>query len=253
VRLPYDEAGQGAAIVLLHAGVADRTMWRDQLEPLAAAGYRVIALDLPGFGEAPVATEADAPWSDVLETMDALGVERAALVGNSFGGLVALQVAAAAPDRVAALALISALPPDLRDPSPELRVAWEAETLALERGDIEGAVRAVVETWTLPDASAELREHVAAMQRRALVAQMDAPEVPEGPDPLDGTTLSAINAPALVAVGEHDLRDFRDGARRMADQLPNARHAEIAGARHLAPLETPEAFRELLLEFLPGG
>ena len=225
-------------------------MWRDQLEPLAGAGYRVIALDLPGFGEAPVARGQDAPWSDVLETMDALGVERAALVGNSFGGLVALQVAAAAPDRVAALALISALPPDLKDPSPELRVAWEAETVALERGDIEAAVRAVVEGWTLPDASAELREHVAIMQRRALVAQANAPEVPEAPDPLDTVALSTIEAPALVAVGEHDMSDFRDGARRMADQVPGARHVEIAGARHLAPLETPEAFRELLLEFL---
>jgi pimeloyl-ACP methyl ester carboxylesterase len=66
-------------------------------------------------------------------------------------------------------------------------------------------------------------------------------------------TLSAIEAPALVAVGEHDVSDFRDGARRMADQLPNARHVEIAGARHLAPLETPEAFRELLLDFLASG
>jgi pimeloyl-ACP methyl ester carboxylesterase len=250
VRLPHDEAGEGAAIVLLHAGVADRTMWRDQLEPLAAAGYRVIALDLPGFGQAPIATDEDAPWSDVLETMAALGVERAALVGSSFGGAVALRVAAAAPERVTALALISALPPDLTNPSPELRMAWEAETLALERGDIDGAVQAVVETWTLPDASDELRDHVAVMQRRALVAQVDAPEVPEGPDPLDSTTLSAIGAPALVAVGEHDVHDFRDGARRMADQLPNASHVEIAGARHLAPLETPEAFRALLLEFL---
>lgn len=250
MRLPYDEAGEGAAIVLLHAGVADRTMWRDHLGPLATAGYRAIAVDLPGFGEAPVATEEDAPWSDVLETMDALGVERAALVGSSFGGLVALQIAAAAPDRVAALALISALPPDLRDPSPELRGAWEAETLALERGDIDGAVQVVVEGWTLPDAPAELREHVAVMQRRALVAQADAPEVPEGPEPLATVALGTIGAPALVAVGEHDMSDFRDGARRMADQLPKASHVEIAGARHLAPLETPEAFRELLLGFL---
>ena len=48
--LPYDEAGSGEAIVLIHAGIADRTMWSEHLEPLAAAGYHAIAVDLPGFG-----------------------------------------------------------------------------------------------------------------------------------------------------------------------------------------------------------
>ena len=226
-------------------------MWSENLEPLAAAGYRVIALDLPGFGEAPPPTSEDAPWSDVLETMDGLGVERAALVGNSFGGAVALRVAAVAPRRVTALALISAPPPDLEEPSPELEAAWEAETSALERGDIEAAVRAVAEAWTLPGAPPELRERVADMQRRALVAQANAPEVPEAPDPLDQIGLTAIAVPALVAAGERDMPDFREGARRMAGRLPGARHVEIPGAGHLAPLETPEAFQELLLGFLP--
>jgi 3-oxoadipate enol-lactonase len=252
VKLPYDQVGDGAPVVLLHAGVADRTMWSRHLEPLAAAGYRVIALDLPGFGEAPPPTDEDAPWSDVLETMDAVGVERAALVGNSFGGAVALRVAALAPHRVTALALISAPPPDMGEPSPELEAAWAAERSALERGDIEAAVRAVVEAWTPPDAPPELRDRVAHMQRRALIAQADAPEAPEAPDPLERTGLAELSIPALVAAGERDMADFREGARRMADQLPRARHVEIAGAGHLAPLETPGAFRELLLGFLAG-
>ncbi len=51
--LPYDEAGSGPVVVLIHAGIADRTMWSDHLEPLAAAGYRAVAVDLPGFGKAP--------------------------------------------------------------------------------------------------------------------------------------------------------------------------------------------------------
>jgi 3-oxoadipate enol-lactonase len=252
VRLPSDDEGRGPALILVHAGVGDRTMWREHLEPLAAAGYRVIALDLPGFGEAPPPTDEDAPWADVLETMDVLGVDRAALVGNSFGGAVALRVAAVAPERVSALALISAPPPDLEIPSDELRAAWDAEREALERVDIEAAVQAVVDAWTLPDAPAELRERVADMQRRALLAQTSAPEVPEAAEPLDQTKLAEITAPALIAAGERDMSDFRDGARRMADALPNAHHAEIAGAGHLAPLETPEKFRELLLGLLAG-
>ena len=228
-------------------------MWSEHLEPLAAAGFRVIAVDLPGFGDAPPPEGEDAPWSDVLETLDGLGVERMALVGCSFGGAVALRFAAVAPSRVTALALISAPPPDMDEPSPEREAAWEAENSALERGDIEAAVRAVVDAWTLSDASPELRERVADMQRRALTKQVNAPDVPEAPDPLDQTGLAEIAVPAVVAVGERDMPDFREGAQRMADQLPIARHVEIPGAGHLAPLETPEAFRELLVAFLAGG
>jgi pimeloyl-ACP methyl ester carboxylesterase len=134
--LPYDEAGDGDAVVLLHAGVADRTMWAEHLAPLAAAGYRVIAMDLPGFGDA-APTNLQMPWADVLETMEQAGVEGASLVGNSFGGAVALRVAVVAPERVRALMLISV--PDVAietSPSPEILAAWEAEEAALERGDV---------------------------------------------------------------------------------------------------------------------
>jgi pimeloyl-ACP methyl ester carboxylesterase len=249
--LPSDEAGSGPAIVLLHAGIADRSMWAEHLEPLAAAGHRVVALDLPGFGEAKPAPGEQAPWLDVLGAMDALEIERAALVGNSFGGAVALRVALVAPERVSALALISS-PAVEFEPSPQLRAAWDAEEAALERGDTEGAVAAVVEAWTLPDAPQQLRDRVAAMQRRIFEVQAGIAEVAEAPDPAEEhpEQIAELDIPALVAAGEHDMPDFRDGAEQLAAALPRAQHVLIAGAGHLAPLETPEAFRELLLGFL---
>ncbi len=254
--LPYDEAGSGPAVVLLHAGVADRGMWSEHLEPIAAAGYRVLAVDLPGFGEAPMSGSAD-PWTDVIETMDALGIERAALVGNSFGGAVALRAAVVAPSRVSALVLISAPPPDL-SPSKQLQDAWEAEESALERDDIKAAVDAVLNAWTLPDSPADVRERVAAMQRRAFELQgvrATEGEVPEAPDPLEGRpdALGALDAPALVGAGDREMIDFRQGAEQLAEALPRARHAVLEGAGHLAPLEIPEAFRKLLLGFLGEG
>src|SRR5258708_35723555 len=127
--LPFDAVGEGPAVVLLHAGIADRTMWADHLQPLARHGYRVVAMELPGFGEAPLVPGEQAPWADVLQTMDELGLEQAALVGNSFGGAVALRLAAVAPESVWALALISAPAPRL-DSSPELEAAWEADEAA---------------------------------------------------------------------------------------------------------------------------
>jgi pimeloyl-ACP methyl ester carboxylesterase len=255
MRLPYDEAGAGSPVVLLHAAVGDRRMWEDELPHLAAAGFRAIALDLPGFGEAPV-TPVSAPWLDVLETLDALGIERAALVGNSYGGAVALRVAVVAPERVTALALISAPPPGL-EPSEELEAAWAAEGEARDRGDLEGAVRAVVDAWTLADAPEALRERVAAMERHALEVQDAVGEPTEAPDPLEDAErqLAGLATPALVLAGEHDMVDFRAGAETLARQLASARHAVLAGAGHLAPLERPAELRALLLGFLrdPGG
>ena len=164
---------------------------------------------------------------------------------------MALRTAVVAPERISALALISAPPHDL-EPSPELTRIWEAEEAAMERGDIEAAVRAVVEAWTQPDAPAELKRRVGEMQRRALVVQAEAGPVDEAPDPVeeDPARLSEIDVPALVGAGEHDLVDFREGAERLARTLPRARHVSMPGAGHLAPMETPAAFRELLLGFL---
>jgi 3-oxoadipate enol-lactonase len=82
--LPHDDRGAGPAVVLLHAGIADRTMWADHLGPIADAGYRVVAPDLGS---------CSAPWADVLETLEDLGVDRAFLVGDSFGAAVALSAA----------------------------------------------------------------------------------------------------------------------------------------------------------------
>lgn len=238
-------------MVLLHAGIADRTMWSEHLDPLAAEGYRAVALDLPGFGEAAVGEGEQAPWSDVLGAMDDLGLEQAALVGNSFGGAVALRVAVAAPGRASALALISAPAPGIQ-PSAELEAAWEAEEEALEHGDLDEAVEAVIDAWTLPEAPPPLRERIAIMQRRAFVRQDEAPPISEAPDPLeaDPGALKRLGVPALVAAGEHDMPDFIRGAEAMAEALPNARLEIIAGAGHLASLETPERFRHLLLGFL---
>jgi pimeloyl-ACP methyl ester carboxylesterase len=251
VQLALEEVGEGPAVVLLHAGIADRTMWRRLMPELAAAGYRVVAIDLPGFGRSAVAAELDAPWRDVLETCDEIGVDRFAVVGNSFGGAVALRIAATAPERLTALVLVSAPPLEL-DPSPRLRAVWDDEEEALSEGDVDAATAAVVDGWTLPDAPAELREQIAAMQARAFELQLDAPEPPEAPDPIEAEEglLGRLGVPALVVAGELDMPDFLEGATPLAQALGVAPPTVIAGAGHLAPLEQPDAFAELLTTFL---
>jgi 3-oxoadipate enol-lactonase len=245
--LPHDLTGEGPGVVLLHAGVADRGMWADQLEPIAREGYRVLAPDLPGFGDAPPV--AGPPFIDVLATIDAVGLERATLVGCSFGGFIAVCAAVTAPERFDGLVLVSAAPPALV-PSAALRAAWDAETEALERGDVEAAVATVVEAWTLPDAPERLREYIAGSQRRTLARGDAEPEDWEDPVEGDPEILRTLRVPALVLAGEHEFPDFVEGARWYAETLPDARQTVVPGAGHLAPLEAPDAFRRLLLEFL---
>ena len=238
-------------MLLLHAGVADRSIWDEHLDWLAADGFRAIAVDLPGFGEAEVRGGVQAPWEDVLETLRALEAPRATIVGNSFGAAVALRVAVVAPATVRALMLVSP-PPLSGDPSPALAAAWEAEETALEAGDVDGAVDAVVNAWLLPSAPDELRVRVAAMQRRAFELQSPGPDVSEAPDPLDQRpeALASLQMPVLAGAGEFDLPDFVAGAREIVELVRDGRYVGFAGAGHLAPLETPDRFRDVLADFL---
>jgi 3-oxoadipate enol-lactonase len=246
----FDHTGEGPAVVLVHAGIADRRMWREYLPWLAGEGWHAIAPDLPGFGEHVPSADPPAPWDFVRGVLDELVIDRAVVVGCSFGGAVALRLAVTAPERVRGLGLISAPAPGM-EPSPQLEAAWTQESEAMERGDIDGAVEAVLAAWLAPDAPAGLRDLVGAMQRRAFELDPDA-ELPQPPDPLDGhpERVREVSVPALVAAGESDMPDFAWSARQLAEALPHASHHVIAGAGHLAPLETPDAFRGLLGGFL---
>ncbi|TWV34546.1 alpha/beta hydrolase [Streptomyces misionensis] len=250
--LPSDEAGRGRPVVLLHARPTDRTMWRAHLPLLAEAGVRAIALDLPGHGAAslPEGREA-APWADVLDTLDHLGVDHFTLAGNSLGALVALQVAVTAPERVEGLVLVGYRPHE-QPASPRLQAAWDAERAALAAGDLEAAVTAGVRAWTSPDATGDIREHAARMLRDQLTGQLAHGEPSPAADPLgEGAAgTRTLKAPALVGVGEHDMPDFFEGGEKLARDLDAGEIVVIPGAGHLAPLEQPTAFCALLLNFV---
>ena len=251
----FDHAGDGPAVMLVHAGIADRRMWRPHLPWLADAGWLAIAPDLPGFGEHAPSLDPPAPWDFLRDVLDELAVDRAVIVGNSFGGAVALRLAVTAPERVRGLVMISSPAPGM-EPSPQLEQAWTAESEAMNWGDIDGAVDAVVTAWLAPDAPAELRELVAAMQRRAFELDPEGTMPPGRPIPVDAEhpeRVGEIVVPALVAAGESEMPDFtweRAGAGRCPS--PHASHHTIAGAGHLAPLEASDAFRALLTGFLAG-
>jgi 3-oxoadipate enol-lactonase len=88
-RLYYEVAGDGPAVVLLHAGIADSRMWDEQFDELARR-YRMIRYDARGFGRSDLPAGPFAPHDDLRGLLQILGVERAALVGLSMGGATAI-------------------------------------------------------------------------------------------------------------------------------------------------------------------
>ncbi|MFK0254266.1 alpha/beta fold hydrolase [Streptomyces sp. NPDC090445] len=245
----HDVAGpaDGPAVVLLHSSVCDRRMWQAQWGPLAEAGFRVVRMDFRTCGETPPATAPYRDEDDVLELMDHLGIERAALVGSSYGGRVALQIAARHPGRVTRLALVCTALPG-HTPSPALREVGEREDALLEAGDVEAAVELMVDTWLGPSAPEEAKEFVRTMQRRGFEVARTVAEDHELPaHPVD---LAAVTAPTLAFGGAYDHPDFRGIAASVPQSVPGARHVELPWAGHLPSLERPQEMTALLLEFL---
>src|SRR4051794_23497697 len=100
--------GAGPPILLLHAGVADLRAWNEVVPPLVAAGHRVIRYDARGYGRSTTEDIPFSPRADLLAVLDASGVDRAALVGNSRGGGLAYDTAIESPDRVVAVVGVAA-------------------------------------------------------------------------------------------------------------------------------------------------
>ena len=234
-------------VVLLHAGVCDHRMWEGIAPALREAGRKVIAPDLRGFGTRPPGLSPFSHSGDVLALLDGIGAERAHLVGASFGGLVALEVAALAPDRVSSLALLA-----------PLLIEWEfsqgfeayvrSEAQALARGDVDAAVDANVHYWA-GDAAPDVQRYVAEAQRRAFELSESGVDADELQPPMS-ERLDSVTAPALVVVGDGDVEDFRAIARHLTDTLPNAELRIVEDTGHLVALENPAVTAEVLTAWL---
>ncbi|SEG92225.1 Pimeloyl-ACP methyl ester carboxylesterase [Nonomuraea solani] len=240
-------AGTGDVVVLLHSSVGDRRMWDPQWQALLDAGYRVMRCDFRGYGETPAPLQPNNDADDVLALLDEVGIERATVVGSSYGGRVALELAARWPGRVDALVLLSAGSP-AHEPTEELDAFDEAEEALIDADDLDGAVDLNVRTWLGPDASEDTRQKVRVMQRHAYEVQL---AVDEEFDQLEvEVDLGAIESRALVVAGKHDLGYFRQVATDLADRLPRARLVELPWAGHLPSLERPDETTELIVKFL---
>jgi len=252
-RIAYEEAGQGPAVLLLHAGIADRRMWSSTIRELAR-DFRAIAPDHRGFGDSPIGPGRFCWTADLLGLMDALDIERAHLVGVSMSVHVTLDLALAHPDRVDRLVLVGG---GLEgwDYEPEMDAVDEAETEAFEKGDFETAAWAQVRFWldgpdrTADEVDPEIRRLVYDMQLNAYKIDDPSAEVSWLVSEYR-SRLGEIKAPTLVLAGSLDRVDMRRIAPVLAAEIPGARYQQLQGVAHLPPLEDPEGFAAVVRPFL---
>jgi 3-oxoadipate enol-lactonase len=259
VSLHYELTGSGPPVVLVHEAIADSRMWEPQWASFAGR-YRLLRMDLAGFGRTPIETLPVTHARDVIALLDELGVSAAGVVGASLGGRVALELAVARPDLVRALVLVDAGLPGV-DWSEAVRAYGAAEDEAVARGDLDAATDLNLRMWvdgprrSSADVDPAVRAAVAQMVRRAL--ELHAPVWEQLVEDLlvadVAERLDEVRAATLVVVGEEDVDDMQVIAQRLAAEIPEARLATIPGAAHVPSLEQPAAFDACVLAFLASA
>ena len=254
ISLSYDDTGQGEPVLLVHAFPFNRQMWAPQVAALTAAGYRVIAPDLRGFGQsdAPSGPYAlDQLADDLVALLDTLGIQQVVLVGLSMGGYIAFHLLRRSPERVRALVLA-----DTRataDSAEAAATRLERATLA-EREGVGPVVTAMLPGMLaggkLDEADPALVEHIRTLMLSASPAGVAGALRGMAAPPDAGPGLPSIAWPTLVICGVEEVTTPPAEARLIAEHIPGARLVLIDGAGHLSNLEQPNAFNAALLDFL---
>ena len=251
------EAGEGGRpLLLVHGFTGAKEDFADHLEPLAAAGWHVVAPDLPGHGSShPDGAEFgfDAYAGVVLAVADDLGWDRFALLGHSMGGVVVQHLVLAEPDRVEALVLM--------DTSPDrVGVDGELVDLACEVVSTQG-LAALLEVQRALGSPLDTAQGRALHERPGWREHQDAKFLRCSPEmyvtmarllttaPSRVEQLADLDVPTLVLVGEDDEL-LRGPSERLAATIPGAQLVVVPAAGHSPQVESPEAWFEAVASFL---
>src|SRR5215813_4110566 len=250
----YQDVGDGEPLLLIMGFGGDITAWAFQI-PDFAARYRVIAFDNRGVGQSDA---PDHPYTtrmmadDTLGLMDALGVERAHVLGVSMGGMIAQELVLARPDRVRSLHLACTF----GRPDPymlALNSAWREMRIGLGR---ESTLRTLGLWLFSPTTYSErpelievlLQNSLANPYPQSLIGFLRQGEAVAAHDALE--RLGAIRCPTLVSVADDDILVPPRFAREIVARIPGAELRTIPAAGHGYFLERPDLFNELSLDFI---
>jgi pimeloyl-ACP methyl ester carboxylesterase len=243
------EAGEGAAVVFLHAFPLSARMWGSQLASLPV-GWRGVAPDFRGLGRSargePPARHVREHAQDVWALVDALALGQVVLVGLSMGGYVAFEAWRQRPASVRGMVLA-----DTRA-EPDTEEARAKRRTMQDTARREG-VGAVVDAMLpgLLGATTQTADPHVGVEVRAWASEATAEGVADALEALRARPdsrpdLGRIGCPALVIVGDQDTLTPPAAARTIADGIPAAVLVDIAGAGHLSNVEQPRAFNRAL-------
>lgn len=230
-RIWYATYGSGSPVILLHGGLGHSGNWGYQVPELVRNGYRTVLMDSRGHGRSsrdarPYTYELMA--SDVAALMDALNLEKAALVGWSDGACTALILAAKAPPRVAGVFFFACN----MDPGG----TKEVKASPILQRCINRHVKDYKQLSATPARFDELSYAVGLMQRTQ-------------PN-YSANDLAEVSVPVAIVHSEHDEFIKREHAEYLARSIPNAEFIYLPGVSHFAPLQRPEQFNSVMLAFL---
>jgi pimeloyl-ACP methyl ester carboxylesterase len=256
-KLYYELAGAGEPLVLSHAGFVDSRMWDEQWDDFAQR-YQVIRYDMRGFGKSDPVEAPIARRDDLYRLLKQLGIARAALLGCSMSGEVALDLALEYPQMVSALVVVSAVPSGFELQGQPPRYLIEMMT-AVQQGDLALASELQNRIWIdgpfrEPDqVDPVIRQRAAEMNRIALANATWSKADGAPPNPLDppaAQRLNQVRVPALVIAGALDHPEILRAADVMAAAIPGASKRIIPDSAHLPNMEQPAIFNQIVLGFL---
>ena len=252
MSLHYETSGSGPnTVVLVHGFPLTSQMWRAQIDALASDGWRVVAVDLPGFGGSPGGIESvEQAADDVLGVIDELGLDRVVLAGFSMGGYVAFAFVRRHAARLRALMLVDTRAEADTEEGRQGRHA--TAKIAREQGArpvVDAMLPRLVADATLngrPDVVARVLDIAAGATAEGIAKALEAMAA----RPSSVELLPQIAVPTLVIAGHDDVLVPVAASELMAREIPDARLVIIPDAGHSAPIEQPEAVNVAMREFL---
>ncbi len=235
-----DSGGDGPALVLLHPGWGDSSIWLPVLDRLPAR-YRVVRYDTRGFGGSPAPTVPFNQLDDLVAVLDHCGAGRVILVGHSGGGGTALGLALADPDRVRGLLLLAPGVQDYPWPSDDPFGRQFAALFAAQ--DRDGIADLGLRTWAAAGADPAARTQV----RGAADAFFRVGDL-ERPDPPAYSRLGQVHVPTVIVVGDREYPMVARCAADIAARIPGCEQVAAPGADHLLPLRVPAQIADLAAE-----
>jgi 3-oxoadipate enol-lactonase len=246
------QSGKGPALFLFHSLLSDRASF-DAIVPGLSQSFRVVVAELPGFGGSPAVSGGLAAVADRMAeaVKDGAGRDGAIVLGNGYGGFVALQMAIRHPGIASQLILAdcgAAFSESGRQAFRNMAAACKARGLQAITDVAMRRLFAPEFQEQHPDLMRDRREAFLRTDPDVFRAACDAlAELDLRPD------LGQVKAPALVLVGEHDEATPPPMSHELAAGLPNARLKIIAGCAHVPQLQSPEMFLDAIGDFLPAA